>query len=97
MLVPKICFPDDINANPENYEEFIEVKVVQDDDGHNYVIPAVSYEKFSNWLEMDPWYQDEEKEEIRVKLDKYFENYRTGGDISVRLFAKIGYELESEF
>ena len=76
----------------------IEVKVVQDDDGHNYIIPAEDYQKFSDWMEMDPWYQDEEKEENRSRLDTYFETYRTGGDIhQVTLYAKVGYELEPEF
>ena len=71
-----------------------EVKVVQDDDGHNYVIPVEDYKNFSNWLEMDAYYQDKEKEETRVALDKHFEIYRTGGDLDLPLYAKIGYEKD---
>lgn len=72
-----------------------EVKVVQDDDGHNYIIPAESYADFSKWMEMDAYYQDEEAEENRQKLQDFFEDYQTGGDIhQVKLYAKIGYEKE---
>ena len=97
MLVPKICFPDDINANPENYEEFIEVKLVKDDDGHNYVIPTEFEQKFEEWQEMDSWYQDEEKEENRIALEVLFEQFRTGGAITTKLYTKVQYEQEDNF
>lgn len=71
-----------------------EVKVVQDDDGHNYVIPAESEADFSNWLEMDDWYQDQEAEENRRRFEDYFEEYRTGGAVDTKLYAKVGYEKE---
>lgn len=91
-----ICQEEDNTDNTQSID-LIEVKVVQDDDGHNYIIPASLYDQFSDWMEMDPWYQDEEKEENRVKLDRLFEDYRTSGDLPTKLFAQVGYEKEESF
>ena len=74
-----------------------EVKLVQDEDSHNYLIPAEFEKDFEKWQEMDTWYQDEEKEETRTFLEKLFEGYRTSGGVTTKLFAKEGYQQETDF
>ena len=59
---------------------------------------VAEFEKdFEKWQEMDTWYQDEEKEETRTFLEELFEGYRTSGGVTTKLFAKEGYQQETDF
>lgn len=99
MKVPKIIYPDDLNANPDGYDDYEEVKVVQDSDSHNYVIPRVLYEKFSELDEKlhSVEEDDEEYDAIMRDFEDTFNEYRTGGDINVQLYAIVGYQFKPDF
>ena len=68
-------------------EEYIQVVIKSDDDGHDFIIPAEEEARFDELLELG------EQDGYEAFSDA-FEGYATGGAITTALFAKAGYEKE---
>lgn len=75
--------------------EYREVKVVQDDDGHNYVIPAELYERWSKLAEDS--YSPQNDINAFEEFEREFAHFRTGGDLNLTLYAKVDYEKDEDF
>lgn len=68
-----------------------QIKAVQDNDGHWYVIPCKEGlpEKFDYLLEKLEEF-DYDDDELNKEFDETFEQYRTGGDLNlIQLYAEI--------
>jgi hypothetical protein len=54
-------------------------KVLKDDDGHYYVVPAEKEDLFDKWVEAGPYWEGYEGED--------FEKYALGGSLSLLTFS----------
>lgn len=68
-------------------ENFIQVVIKSDDDGHEFVIPAHQESRFDELLEQGD--NDDYK-----AFNTEFAGYRASGAIAIPLFAKQGYQAD---
>lgn len=68
-------------------EDLIQVVIMSDDDGHEFVIPADKQALFNDLL-------DQGEDDDWEAFNNAFGDYRAGGAIDIPLFAKVGYEAD---